>query len=137
MQINTISLVSWVNFLLNIAIQGSIIFIPLLGAQLGASNFEVGLIGAAYGGAYLLSSLYPGDAKKQPGKQGTLILLLRLYVVLFSFLVLHLSRIPEEKTGTIRKQPRSIVRLPKRAGQSCSARLRPARRQSSPVSRRS
>ncbi|MHB1042773.1 MAG: MFS transporter [Eubacteriales bacterium] len=63
-----IFLTSLLNFLLNFAIQGSLIFIPLLGAQLGASDFQVGLIGAAYGGAYLLSSLYSGRQSDRWGK---------------------------------------------------------------------
>lgn len=49
-----------INFLLNLAIQSSIIFIPLHSAQLGASNFQVGLVGAVYGAAFLLSSLLSG-----------------------------------------------------------------------------
>jgi MFS family permease len=53
-------LIGLVNFLLGFAIQGSIIFIPLLGAQLGASDFQVGLIGAVYGGSFLVSSLFSG-----------------------------------------------------------------------------
>lgn len=53
-------LINLVNFLLNFAIQGSIIFIPLLGVQLGASDFQVGLVGAAYGAAFLITSLFSG-----------------------------------------------------------------------------
>lgn len=53
-------LIGLVNFLLSFAIQGSLIFIPLLGAQLGASDFQVGLIGAFYGIAFLSSSLFSG-----------------------------------------------------------------------------
>lgn len=68
MQINSVILVTSVNFLLNFAIQGSIIFIPLLGARLGASNFEIGLVGAAYGGAFLLSSLYSGRQSDRWGR---------------------------------------------------------------------
>ena len=34
-------LISLVNFLFGFAVQGSIIFIPLLGAQLGASDFQI------------------------------------------------------------------------------------------------
>jgi MFS family permease len=70
MQPNPILLVSWINFLLNFAIQGSLIFIPLLGAQLGASDLQVGLIGGAYGGAYLLSSLYSGRQSDRRGRLG-------------------------------------------------------------------
>ncbi|NLI13159.1 MFS transporter [Pelotomaculum propionicicum] len=53
-------LIGLLNFLLSFAIQGSIIFIPLLGAQLGASDFQVGLIGSVYGVAFLSSSLISG-----------------------------------------------------------------------------
>ncbi|MDD3654566.1 MAG: MFS transporter [Desulfotomaculaceae bacterium] len=49
-----------INFLLGFAVQSSIIFIPLLGAQLGASDFQVGLVGTVYGAAFLLSSLISG-----------------------------------------------------------------------------
>lgn len=68
MQASPILLISLINFLLNFAIQGSLIFIPLLGAQLGASDFQVGLIGAAYGGAYLISSLFSGRQSDRWGK---------------------------------------------------------------------
>ncbi|HOV79750.1 MAG TPA: MFS transporter [Bacillota bacterium] len=53
-------LIGLVNFLVSFAIQGSIIFIPLLGAQLGASDFQVGLIGSVYGASFLASSLFSG-----------------------------------------------------------------------------
>lgn len=53
-------LICLVNFLLGFATQGSIIFIPLLGVQLGASDFQVGLVGAVYGAAFLLSSFFSG-----------------------------------------------------------------------------
>jgi len=66
--VNPVVLVSFVNFLINIAIQSSVIFIPLLGAQLGASDFQVGLIGAAYGGAYVISSLYFGRQSDRRGR---------------------------------------------------------------------
>lgn len=49
-----------ITFLLHSAIMSSQIFIPLLSADLGASSFEVGLVGAAFGVAYLLSSLFFG-----------------------------------------------------------------------------
>ncbi|MDF9408255.1 MAG: putative transporter [Pelotomaculum sp. PtaB.Bin013] len=57
-----------VNFFLSFAIQGSIIFIPLLGAQLGASDFQVGLVGAAYGAAFLISSLLSGWKSDSTGR---------------------------------------------------------------------
>ncbi len=53
-------LIGLVNFFLSFAAMSSFIFVPLLGAQLGASDFEVGLVGAAYGIAFLFSSLFSG-----------------------------------------------------------------------------
>jgi len=53
-------LIGLVNFFLSFATMSSFIFVPLLGAQLGASDFEVGLVGAAYGIAFLFSSLFSG-----------------------------------------------------------------------------
>lgn len=58
----------FVNFLLSFAVQGSLIFIPLLGAQLGGSDFQVGLIGSAYGGAFLVSSLVSGWKSDKSGR---------------------------------------------------------------------
>lgn len=49
-----------VNFLLYCAIMSSHMFIPLLSTELGASSFQVGLVGAAFGFAYLISSLFFG-----------------------------------------------------------------------------
>lgn len=49
-----------INFLLSFAVESSIIFIPLLGAQLGASDLQVGLVGTAYGAAFFISSLFSG-----------------------------------------------------------------------------
>jgi len=57
-----------VNFLLCFAVQGSLIFVPLLGAQLGGSDFQVGLIGSAYGGAFLVSSLVSGWKSDTSGR---------------------------------------------------------------------
>ncbi|MBI4187919.1 MAG: MFS transporter [Chloroflexi bacterium] len=48
------------NFLFNLAIETSIIFLPLYAQTLGASNFEVGFIVAVYGIAFFLSSLFFG-----------------------------------------------------------------------------
>ncbi len=53
-------LIAFVYFMLSFATQGSIIFIPLFGVELGASDFQVGLIGAFYGIAFLSSSLFSG-----------------------------------------------------------------------------
>jgi MFS family permease len=49
-----------VNFFLSFAVMSSFIFVPLLGVQLGASDFEVGVVGAVYGIAFLFSSLISG-----------------------------------------------------------------------------
>jgi MFS family permease len=61
-------LVGLVNFLLGFATQGSNLFVPLLGAQLGASDSQVGLVGAVYGAAFLLSSLVSGWKSDQIGR---------------------------------------------------------------------
>jgi MFS transporter, DHA1 family, multidrug resistance protein len=53
-------LIGLVNFFLSFATMSSFIFVPLLGAELGASDFEVGIVGAAYGIAFLFSSLISG-----------------------------------------------------------------------------
>ncbi|MGO9136613.1 MAG: MFS transporter [Syntrophales bacterium] len=53
-------LISLVNFFLSFATMSSFIFVPLLGVELGASDFEVGIVGAAYGVAFLFSSLISG-----------------------------------------------------------------------------
>lgn len=44
--------------LINSAIEASIIFIPLLADELGASRFDVGIVGVSYGMAYFASSLF-------------------------------------------------------------------------------
>jgi MFS family permease len=61
-------LIGLVYFLLSFAVQGSIIFIPLLGVQLGASDFQVGLIGSIYGAAFLASSLFSGWKSDSTGR---------------------------------------------------------------------
>jgi len=53
-------LMSLVNFCLSFAAMSSFIFLPLLGVQLGASDFEIGLIGSIYGITFLFSSLFSG-----------------------------------------------------------------------------
>jgi len=44
--------------LVNSAIEASIIFIPLFATELGASRFDVGIVGVSYGMAYFASSLF-------------------------------------------------------------------------------
>jgi MFS family permease len=53
-------LIHVVNFCVSFAAMGSFLFVSLLGAKLGASDFEIGLIGAVYGIAFLVSSLFSG-----------------------------------------------------------------------------
>ncbi|HBQ28765.1 MAG TPA: arabinose ABC transporter permease, partial [Desulfotomaculum sp.] len=57
-----------INFLIYFAIETSILFIPLLAAELGASNFLVGVNGAAYGVAFLISSLIFGRKSDTRGR---------------------------------------------------------------------
>lgn len=64
----TLILVSTAYFLVNGAVQSSNIFLPLLGASLGGSDFQIGLLGASYGAAFLLASLYSGQKSDQRGK---------------------------------------------------------------------
>ena len=70
MQQKTILLVTLCNFYLNFAIQSSLILLPIYGAQLGASNFQIGLIGAYYGFAFLLASIYSGRQSDRLGRLG-------------------------------------------------------------------
>jgi MFS family permease len=57
-----------INFLIYFAIETSILFIPLLAVELGASNFLVGVNGAAYGVAFLISSLIFGRKSDTRGR---------------------------------------------------------------------
>lgn len=57
-----------VNFCVSFAAMSSFIFVPLLGAQLGGSDVEIGIIGAAYGIAFLFSSLFSGWKSDQLGR---------------------------------------------------------------------
>lgn len=50
----------WIGFLLNAAIESSRVFIPLLTVDLGGTNFDVGLVGAANGIAYFATALVIG-----------------------------------------------------------------------------
>ena len=68
MQQKAILLVTLCNFFLNFAIQSSLILLPIYGAQMGASNFQIGLIGAYYGGAFLLASIYSGRQSDRHGR---------------------------------------------------------------------
>ena len=57
-----------VSFLFNISIETSSIFLPLRAKSLGASNLEVGLIAAAYGMAYFVSSFLFGRQSDMHGR---------------------------------------------------------------------
>ena len=57
-----------INFLLYCAIMSSHMFIPLLSTDLGASSLQVGLVGASFGIAYLLSSLFFGRKSDLQGR---------------------------------------------------------------------
>ena len=61
-------LIGLVNFLLSFAAMGSFIFVPILGVQLGASDFEIGMVGASYGIAFLFSSLFSGWKSDRLGR---------------------------------------------------------------------
>lgn len=54
--------------LVNSAIEASIIFIPLLATELGASYFEVGIVGVSYGMAYFVSSFVFGWQSDRRGR---------------------------------------------------------------------
>ena len=77
----TLFLFGLINYLLGFAIQASIIFIPLLGAELGASDFQVGLLGSVYGASFLLSSLFSGWKSDSLGRM----LFMRWGLLLCSF----------------------------------------------------
>lgn len=57
-----------VNFLLNLSIEASIVFLPLYARDLGASNLDVGLIAAAYGLAFFASSFIFGRQSDMHGR---------------------------------------------------------------------
>lgn len=54
--------------LVNSAIEASIIFIPLFATELGASYFEVGIVGVSYGMAYFVSSFLFGWQSDRRGR---------------------------------------------------------------------
>lgn len=54
--------------LMNSAIEASLIFIPLFASELGASLFEVGIVGVSYGMAYFASSLFFGWQSDRKGR---------------------------------------------------------------------
>lgn len=61
--------VNIIQFLLNSAVMLSWIFIPSLSKELGASNIEIGLIGASYGVSVFLSSYIFGRASDMIGRK--------------------------------------------------------------------
>lgn len=63
-------LTNLINFLINYSSYLSLIFIPLLAADLGASDFQVGVAVSAYGTAFLVSSLFFGRKSDSRGRLG-------------------------------------------------------------------
>ena len=57
-----------VSFLYNFSIEASVIFLPLYAQELGASRLDVGLIAAAYGMAYFVSSFIFGRRSDMHGR---------------------------------------------------------------------
>lgn len=58
------------SFLFNLAVEVSGFFVPLYARDLGASNLEVGLVGASYGLAYFLSAYLFGRQSDMRGRVG-------------------------------------------------------------------
>jgi MFS family permease len=86
--LHRIATISLVNFLLYCAIETSIVFIPLFGAELGGSDFQIGLVGAFYGIAYLVSSLFCGRLSDRWGKEKFIRIGLLLSMVTFALQLL-------------------------------------------------
>ncbi|HUV52625.1 MAG TPA: MFS transporter [Dehalococcoidia bacterium] len=59
-----------VSLLYNFSIEASLIFLPLYAQDLGASRLDVGLIAAAYGMAYFVSSFIFGRRSDMHGRMG-------------------------------------------------------------------
>jgi len=57
-----------VSLLFNLAVESSMIFLPLRARELGASNLDVGLIAATYGLAYFVSSFIFGRRSDMRGR---------------------------------------------------------------------
>jgi MFS family permease len=57
-----------ISFFSSIALQASGIFLPLFATDIGASKLEIGVVGGAFGGAYLVSSLVFGRQSDMRGR---------------------------------------------------------------------
>ncbi len=60
MALTGITLVCWINFFLGFAVQGTTIFTPLFAEGLGATAWQIGLLGSMLGGSYLGFSIAAG-----------------------------------------------------------------------------
>lgn len=65
---------NFINFLVEAATASSLLFIPIYARELGAENFEIGLIGALYGLALFISSYIFGRLSDIHGRKKFLIL---------------------------------------------------------------
>lgn len=83
-----------VHFLSSAAVSAGAVFIPLFAARLGASHFEVGVIGAAYGMALLLANVASGVGAERRGRRA--FIKLGLAVSAVSCLLQVLARSPAE-----------------------------------------
>ena len=57
-----------ITFLSGFSMQISGIFLPIFASKIGASNFEIGIIGGSFGFAYLLSSVLSGRLSDMKGR---------------------------------------------------------------------
>jgi MFS family permease len=57
-----------ISFFSSIALQASGIFLPLFATDIGASKFQIGVVGGAFGAAYLVSSLVFGRQSDMHGR---------------------------------------------------------------------
>jgi len=76
-----------VSFLFNFSMEASRIFLPLYARDLGASNFDIGLIGASYGVAYFISSFIFGRQSDMKGRLRFIRVGLALSAVVYTFQV--------------------------------------------------
>jgi MFS family permease len=57
-----------ISFFSAIALQASGIFLPLFATDIGASKFQIGVVGGAFGASYLVSSLVFGRQSDMHGR---------------------------------------------------------------------
>lgn len=76
-----------VSFLFNFSMEASRLFLPLYAKDLGASRFDIGLIGASYGVAYFISSFIFGRQSDMKGRLGFIRVGLALSAIVYIFQV--------------------------------------------------